>query len=143
MKKSALPAALLLMATGLSGCPIYDDHDSGCYRDSDCASGYQCDRDTGDCYPEDDGGTACRKPSDCGTNETCSRSGTCMTGDCHFSTVGCVRGYTCSSTSGRWECVDDSPSAGGSTSSDGGAPTSAAGQAGESSQSGAPSGGGG
>ena len=141
MKKSAFPAALLLIAAGLSGCPIYDDDDSGCYRDSDCASGYLCDHDTRDCYPEDDDGTACRKPSDCGENETCSKSGTCTTGDCHFSSVGCVRGYTCSGTSGRWECVDDSQSVGGATSSDGGAPTSAAGQAGEPSQSGAPSGG--
>ena len=141
MKKSAFLAALLLIATGLSGCPIYDDRDDGCYRDSDCASGYQCDRDTGDCSPEDDDGTACRKPSDCGTNETCSRSGTCRTGDCHFATVGCVRGYTCSSTSGRWECVDDSLGTGGSMSNSGGAPPNAAGQAGESSQSGAASGG--
>ena len=143
MKKSAFPAALLLIAAGLSGCPIYDDDDSGCHADQDCASGYLCDHDTGECYLEDDG-TACRKPSDCGTNETCSRSGICTTGDCHFSTVGCVRGYTCSSTSGRWECVDDSQAAGGSSGADGGAPASAAGQAGQAgqqSQSGAPTGG--
>jgi hypothetical protein len=137
MNKSAFPAALLLIAAGLSGCPIYDHHDSGCYRDSDCAPGYLCNDDTGDCYPEDDDGAACRRPGDCGTNETCSRSGTCTTGDCHFSGVGCVRGYTCSSASGRWECVDDTPSAGGSSSGASGA----AGQAGETSQSGATSGG--
>jgi hypothetical protein len=135
MKKSALPAALLLIAAGLSGCPIYDDDDSGCRADRECTSGYRCDRDTGECYLEDDG-TACRKPSDCGTNETCSRSGICTTGDCHFSTVGCVRGYTCSSLSGRWDCVDDSQASGGSPSTAGGAPPSAAGQAGEPAQSG-------
>jgi hypothetical protein len=127
MKKSAFPAALLLIAASLSGCPIYDHDDSGCYRDSDCATGYLCDDDTGDCYREDDDGAACRMPSDCGTNETCSRSGTCTPGDCHFASVGCVHGYTCSSASGLWECVDDSPSSGGSSSNAGGA----AGQAGE------------
>lgn len=141
MKKSAFPAALLLVAVGLSGCPIYDHDDSDCRRDADCASGYLCDHASGDCYLEEGDSTACRKPSDCGTNETCSRSGTCMAGDCHFSTVGCVRGYTCSSESGRWQCVDDSEGTGGGSSTEGGAPGSAAGQAGESGQSAASSGG--
>ena len=114
MKKSAFTAALLFIAAGLSGCPIYDDDDAGCYTDSDCASGFVCDDRDQLCYEEEESG-ACRRPSDCGTNETCSRSGTCMTGDCHFASVGCVRGYECSAESGRWQCVSDSaaPSAGG------------------------------
>jgi hypothetical protein len=113
MKKSVFPAALLLsLGAGLSGCPIYDHDDAGCYVDSDCAPGYSCDDASGACFREED--AACRRPSDCGANETCSRSGTCETGDCHFDSVGCIRGYVCSSESGRWECVDeDATGAGG------------------------------
>jgi hypothetical protein len=78
------------------------------------------------------GSTACSAPSDCGTNETCSRSGTCMAGDCHFASVGCVRGYDCSSDSGRWECVKPGTGAGGAAAggageSDAGSPASSAG----------------
>ena len=103
MKKSALPAALLLLGVTLSGCPIYDGND-GCYIDDDCGGGDVCNVDTGACVPRaTDSG--CERPSDCGTNETCSRSGICMTGDCHFSSIGCVHGYACSSDSGVWECV--------------------------------------
>jgi hypothetical protein len=107
MKKSAFPAALLLIGVGLSGCPVYDD-DGGCYDDFDCEYGYLCDDDTGACYAEhDDGGDgeACRKPSDCGPNETCSRFGTCSSGDCHYSTVGCVQGYICTVDEGRYACT--------------------------------------
>jgi hypothetical protein len=55
--------------------------------------------------PSDSTDVSCRRPKDCGTNETCSRFGTCSSGDCHFSSVGCVYGYECSPDSGRWECV--------------------------------------
>lgn len=131
-KKSAFPAALLLIAAALSGCPLYDD-DLGCEVDSDCASGYLCDDDSGECFVEDS--DACRRPSDCGANETCSRFGTCTTGDCHYESVGCVRGYTCSSDSGRWECVDrDATSDGGAS---GNSPNDAGGQAGEPNNAGA------
>ena len=106
MKKSALPAALLLIAASLSGCPIYDHDERGCYRDSDCAAGYSCDTETGSCLSEPES-AACRRPSDCETNETCSRSATCMIGDCHFESVGCVRGYVCASVDDRWACVDE------------------------------------
>lgn len=115
MKKPAFsvawPLALLLIGVGLSGCPIYDQDDTGCYVDSDCASGYSCDDASGTCYrPDSD---ACRKPSDCRANETCSRSGTCVPGDCHFDSVGCIRGFVCSSASGRWACVDEDDATGG------------------------------
>lgn len=127
MKKWVFPAAVLAIGVGLQGCPIYDQDDAGCYYDSDCAPGYSCD-DSGSCYqPESD---ACRRPTDCGANETCSRSGTCVVGDCHFESVGCIRGYECSSASGRWECVEPEDEAtggsgSGGSSSDAGAPSTA------------------
>jgi hypothetical protein len=106
MKKSAFPAALLLLGVVLGGCPVYDSND-GCSSDVDCPYGSVCDAHTSSCAatPTDSTAVACRRPSDCGTNETCSRFGTCSIGDCHFTSVGCVHGYECSSDSGRWECV--------------------------------------
>lgn len=129
-KKSAFPAVLLVIACGLSGCPLYDD-DSGCHVDADCAAGYLCDDRSGDCYADES--DACRRPSDCGANETCSRFGTCTPGDCLYESVGCVRGYTCSSDSGRWECVEQEPAGGGAS----GGPNAAGGQAGEATSAGA------
>ncbi|HYP90058.1 MAG TPA: hypothetical protein VEQ59_17935 [Polyangiaceae bacterium] len=118
MKKSAISAALLLIGLTMSGCPVYDDDAVGCYDDFDCPGGYQCDVHTGDCYQGTDSSRGCNEPSDCGTNETCSRSGSCVVGDCHFASVGCVRGFECSSESGRWECVEE-----GSGAANGGAPS--------------------
>lgn len=135
MKKSAFPAALLVISAGLSGCPIYDQGEYGCVRDSDCASGYQCERETGSCYAEPES-ASCRRPSDCGVNETCGRSATCSIGDCHFNSVGCVQGYECLSVDGRWTCVDEDvlgqggAGTGGAPMASGGQP-SAAGGAGE------------
>lgn len=115
MKKSAFPAALLLLGMFASGCPVYDDE--GCFSDHDCAYGSVCDGHTGQCVDEfepEPEEIACHRPLDCDGNETCSRSGICMAGDCHFSSVGCVRGYECSADSGRWQCVKlGSVSAGG------------------------------
>ena len=106
MKKSAFPAALLLLGVALSGCPVYDGDDS-CFSDADCPYGSVCDGHTGACavVPSDATDVSCLRPKDCGANETCSRFGTCSAGDCHFSSVGCVHGYECSPDSGRWECV--------------------------------------
>jgi hypothetical protein len=139
MKKSAFPAALLLLGVFMSGCPVYDD--DGCNRDRDCAYGSVCDEHTGRCVDEVDQGDpepegiACHRPLDCDANETCSHSGICKAGDCHFESVGCVRGYECSSASGRWECVKpDSGSAGnggaGASGGEGAAPSSASGSGG-------------
>ncbi len=122
MKKSALPATLLLFGVGLSvsGCPVYDSDDVGCLSDQDCADGYLCDDHTGSCYAEPTNASpTCNSPDDCGTNETCGRSGTCQTGDCHFASVGCVNGYACSSSSGRWECLEQGPSSNGGAASGG------------------------
>jgi hypothetical protein len=127
MKKWAIPAALLLALGGLAGCPIYDHADEGCYRDLDCAPGFLCDDATGSCYDEL-AGIACDRPSDCGENETCSRTGSCEIGDCHFASVGCVRGYVCDAVAGRWACVSESAGQGGDSSGGGpgtaGAPVS-------------------
>jgi hypothetical protein len=142
MKKSAFPAALLLLGVFMSGCPVYDD--DGCNRDRDCAYGSVCDEHTGRCVDEvdsgdpDPGGIACHRPLDCDGNETCSRSGICKAGDCHFASVGCVRGYECSSESGRWECVKPVSGSGGnggdgaasSNGGDGAASSSASGMGG-------------
>jgi hypothetical protein len=130
-KKSAFLAVSLLIAGTLPGCPLYDD-DSGCHVHSDCSAGYLCDDQSGDCYADES--DACRRPSDCGANETCSRFGTCTPGDCLYESVGCVRGYTCSSDSGHWECVArDAAGSGGAAAG----PDAMGGQAGEATSAGA------
>lgn len=127
MKKSAFPAALVLLAVASSGCPIYDSRDNACYDDWDCRDGYACDVD-GACVPvtqpsnPSSHGDNCAEPADCGTNETCSRAGICKVGDCHFESIGCLRGYACSSASGRWQCVAGGQNeAGASSGGEGGA----------------------
>jgi len=123
MNKSALSAALLLLGVLLSGCPIYDGDDVECFNDLDCAYGSVCDGHTNSCVSlTTSSEQACQQPSDCRNNETCSRSGSCVAGDCHFASVGCVSGYECSSASGRWECVPE-----GAGNPNGGAPSSSAG----------------
>ncbi len=105
MKKSAFPAALLLLGVFASGCPVYED-DDGCFSDSECRYGYVCDGRTGSCTRDTtDEKASCYRPTDCDANETCSRFGTCLSGDCHFSSVGCVSGYECAPEMGRWQCV--------------------------------------
>jgi hypothetical protein len=125
MKKSAFSAALLLIGVLVPGCPVYDSNDIGCYDDFDCPYAYVCDAASALCVTEPGVRSgACNEPSDCGSNETCSRSGTCSAGDCHFTSVGCVRGFECSSASGRWECVRETAgSAGAPAQTDGGEPS--------------------
>jgi hypothetical protein len=108
MKRPVLTALFLCAVAVLPGCPIYDHGDNGCYRSSDCDTGYACDTNSGECYLPSNGnsvGSSCHEPSDCVTNTTCSRAGECVAGDCYFS--GCVSGYTCSSSSGLWACVSN------------------------------------
>lgn len=126
MKRSVIWGSLLLLGTGVTGCPVYDSSDA-CYGDYDCPSGSVCDA-SGACVTdtgEPDNAGSCKKPSDCGTNQTCSRFGTCLSGDCSFKSVGCVAGYTCSAESGAWQCElgEDTSNggAGGNTTSSGGA----------------------
>lgn len=112
MKKSPFPAALLLLGVAVAGCPVYDSHDGDCFYDDECPYGSVCDGHTNRCVagPADAAAVACDRPSDCDANETCNRVGICSTGDCHFSSVGCVRGYECSAESGRWQCEKPSSS---------------------------------
>ena len=129
MKRPVVTALFLCAAAALSGCPIYDHEDAGCYRNSDCATGYVCDDGTGECYqpssPTD--GSGCSKPSDCDVNETCSKAGECVSGDCTFS--GCVSGYVCDSSSGRWACTSGASGSAGASGDGGaaGAPTAGTG----------------
>jgi hypothetical protein len=135
MKKSVLPLGLLLLGVTLSGCPIYDSTDSGCYRDIDCPYGDLCDSVTGACYsPRSNASISCSAPTDCAKNETCSQSGSCIASDCHFASVGCVRGYDCVTYQGRWTCLNagqgtgaGGAAAGGAAESDAGAPSTGAG----------------
>ena len=117
---AGLPGILLLSAFSLVGCPIYDHEEEGCFRREDCAPGYSCDRNTGECVGP--GSTdGCTRPSDCGSNETCDKNGDCRLGDCSFADIGCVDGYQCSKASGAWRCVaEGSPSSGGASSGSGG-----------------------
>ena len=123
MKKSALPLALLLLGVTLSGCPVYDTSNAGCYSDFDCAYGYVCDGNSLTCVSVQTS-SSCGQPSDCGKNETCSHSGICVSGSCHFASVGCVQGYDCSADSGTWACVKAGESTGTA-----GAPAGGAGEA--------------
>jgi hypothetical protein len=117
MKKSALPAALLLLGVALSGCPVYDSTDYGCNSDFDCPSGYLCDGTTYTCFATQNGSSnTCARQEDCAKNETCSKFGTCTTSSCHFDSIGCVSGYECNPDSGTWQCVKQGSSAGGNDS---------------------------
>jgi hypothetical protein len=110
---AGLPAIFVLSAFSLVGCPIYDHEDEGCASTRDCAPGYSCDRNTGECVaPGDDGG--CARPSDCGSNETCDRNGECRLGDCSFADIGCVDGFECQNAGGSWRCVPEGSGVGGS-----------------------------
>jgi hypothetical protein len=102
MKRPVGTLLFLCAVATLSACPIYDHQDAGCYHSSDCAPGYVCDRQTGDCFLPSSANT-CSTPADCGVNQTCGRTAQCVAGDCTFS--GCVSGYECDSSSGIWACV--------------------------------------
>jgi len=113
MKRVAVTVFFLSAVATLGGCPIYSHDDQGCFRDSDCASGYACDELSGACYLPDES-HSCRGPADCGTSKTCGRAGLCVVGDCSFN--GCVAGFECDSSSGLWECVAQTAGAAGSSS---------------------------
>ena len=116
MKRVAVTVFFLSAVATLGGCPIYSHDDQGCFRDSDCASGYACDELSGACYLPDES-HSCRGPADCGTSKTCGRAGVCVVGDCSFN--GCVAGFECDSSSGLWECVAQTAGAAGSSSAGG------------------------
>jgi hypothetical protein len=105
MKRPVVTALILCAVATLSGCPIYDHEDAGCYHSSDCEPGYVCDDRSGDCYLPSSNTNSCSRPQDCAVDETCTSAGQCITGDCSFPGSGCVSGYTCDSSSGIWSCV--------------------------------------
>ena len=119
MKKTAIGSLLLLAGVALGGCPIYSHDANRCETSFDCADGYSCDSASGACVASYS--TQCSVPSECAQNETCNRDGVCAVGDCSFSSIGCVAGYSCQRHMGVWECVS------GATSGSGGAPSAAGG----------------
>jgi hypothetical protein len=115
MKRPAVTMMFLCAVATLSGCPIYDHDDSGCFSDTDCGSGYACDENSGACViaSSSNGGIkSCSKPSDCGADATCTPAASCVSGDCSFS--GCVSGYRCDSSTGIWQCISNATGAAGS-----------------------------
>lgn len=103
-KRALLVAVSLVGIASLGGCPIYSHDDDGCWHDRDCADGYSCDENTGDCYlASSPSNGRCSVPSDCGVNQTCTASGVCKSGDCSFN--GCPAGYLCDSSSGVFACI--------------------------------------
>jgi hypothetical protein len=121
MKRPVVTALFLCAVATLSGCPIYDHEDAGCYHSSDCAPGYVCDDRSGDCYLPSSSSSNCSRPDDCGVNETCSRTAQCVAGDCTFS--GCVSGFQCDSSSGIWSCVPSGSVGSGSAGAAGASPS--------------------
>jgi hypothetical protein len=118
MKRFALLACSLATALLVPGCPIYGE-DEGCAQDSDCPETYQCDGLTGLCSPEVT--RICSTPSECSASETCGSDGLCHAGDCSWPEIGCIVGYSCSSASGVFHCVEGDGSGGaGGQGNDGG-----------------------
>jgi len=117
---------IFFVALGLiDGCSS-NDMDAGCYSDGDCGAGYRCDDSSGACYASTDPvDVSCKKPSDCIVGYTCGDNSRCAPGDCSFH--GCVTGFDCESSTGRWECLPISAGAAGAS---GNEDTSQAGTAG-------------
>jgi hypothetical protein len=87
------------VVTTLIGCPLYSDD---CDSQNDCASGFYCDRFSGDCEPILDA-IGCVRPSECGAGETCTPDFLCRPGSCDYH--GCVRGYRCGVVDFAHTCV--------------------------------------
>jgi hypothetical protein len=136
MKRPMVTTLILCAVATLSGCPIYDHEDAGCYSSSDCAPDYACDSRSGDCYLPSSN-NSCSRPQECAVDETCSSAGECVTGDCTFPGSGCVSGYECDSSSGIWSCVPNG-SAGSGGSAEAGAAGASPGGNGSAGQGGAP-----
>jgi len=105
---------IFFVALGMvDGCSS-NDMDDGCYTDDDCGAGYRCDDSTGACYAwTDTVDVSCKKPTDCATGYTCGEDRQCAPGDCSFH--GCVTGFECESSTGRWECLPSSAGAAGAS----------------------------
>lgn len=105
---------IFFVALGMvDGCSS-NDIDYGCYSDGDCGEGYRCEDSTGACYAwTDTVDIFCKKPTDCITGYTCGEDRRCASGDCSFH--GCVTGFECESSTGRWECLPTSVGAAGAS----------------------------
>ena len=123
--RAAAAVIFFIALAVVDGCSS-NTMDEGCYTDGDCGTGYRCDDSTGACYVwTDTTDVSCKKPDDCFAGYTCGTDGQCAPGDCYFS--GCVSGFECESSTGRWECLPASVGAAGASS---GEDTSRAGAAG-------------
>ncbi len=101
MRRAGWFAGLSFLTLTLPGCP-FDDGDSGCKKDSECAEGLRCELKTGVCTRS---AAPCERPEDCGgTNETCTPDGWCAIGSCHL--LGCVDGYDCRAVESIWTCTE-------------------------------------
>lgn len=110
----ATVTVIFLALLGVVGACSTTTMDDGCYRDSDCGSGYLCDNSSGACYLATDGNdVTCSAPSDCRESYTCGKDGQCLPGDCYFN--GCVSGFECQSSTGTWECLPSSGGAAGAS----------------------------
>ena len=86
-------------ATALYGCPLYPDD---CDGESDCASGFYCDRYSRRCEPAPRA-AGCNAPAQCERGETCTPEFVCRPGSCDVH--GCVPGYVCSVVDSAHTCV--------------------------------------
>ncbi|MEI9953018.1 MAG: hypothetical protein WDO74_29580 [Pseudomonadota bacterium] len=116
MKRAAVTVIFFGAVAALGGCPS-ETRDAGCYRNADCAAGYECDVYRGECRaPSDDHSDPCNVPADCARSYTCSKNGRCLPGDCYFHD--CVTGFECQSSTGKWECLPSSAGAAGAAGSE-------------------------
>ncbi len=95
----ACVAALLM-----TGCPIFPSGVLACGDDFDCARGYVCDLDEGECVlaPEP---IDCNIPADCDFGYTCGSDDQCHAAACDR--VGCPAGWTCVAEEGVLFCQGD------------------------------------
>lgn len=122
-----LAIALCSFATILIGCPLYPDE---CDSQNDCASGFYCERFSGQCQPTLDA-IGCTRPDQCEVGETCTPDFVCRPGSCEYH--GCVRGYRCGIVDLAHTCISNAvpdvpvdaslpPPAGDGGAADGGVP---------------------
>jgi len=123
MKRVLRLGAVAIGAVALPGCPIFPADPYACLDDWDCAAGYACNVQTGNCefvalYPDgptrsNRGIAFCDSPDDCGRGETCTRAGVCAVGACDAAGYECVDGYRCLPSSTGWDCVPEPAGGGG------------------------------
>ena len=85
----------------MTGCPIFPGGIAACDEDSDCARGFVCDIEAGECVliPEP---TDCKVPADCELGLTCGSDERCHRSPCDV--VGCPAGWSCVAEDGVLVC---------------------------------------